>query len=111
MPEMHLRQLGCIALVDYLLKKIQKYKKNTKRIQKFKERGDSSKYSSIFLSKPTSKNLLSRWCEFMSFADFHDLPRRTASDKVLCDKTFHIVINRKYDGYQRALASVAKKSL
>ena len=44
--------------------------------------------------------------------DFKDLPRRTASDKILCDKAFDIAKNPKYDGYskydryQRGLASM-----
>ena len=33
----------------------------------------------------------------MAYGDFKDLPRRTASDKVLRDKTFYIVKNSKYD--------------
>ena len=38
--------------------------------------------------------------------DFKDLPRRTASDKVLCDNAFNIAKNQKHDGYQRHLASM-----
>ena len=45
----------------------------------------------------------------MGYGDFQDLPRRTASDKVLRDKAFHIAKNRKYDGYQRDLASMFYK--
>ena len=41
----------------------------------------------------------------MTYGDFKDLKRRTASDKVLRDKTFDIAKNPKYDGYQRRLAS------
>ena len=41
----------------------------------------------------------------MTYGDFKDLKRRTASDKVWRDKTFDIVKNPKYDGYQRRLAS------
>ena len=37
----------------------------------------------------------------VSYGDFKDLARRTASDKVLRDKAFNIAKNRKYDGYQR----------
>ena len=33
----------------------------------------------------------------MAYGDFKDLPRRTASDKVLRDKKFDIVKNSKYD--------------
>ena len=35
--------------------------------------------------------------------------RRTASDKILCDKAFNIAKNAKYDGYQRGIASVVYK--
>ena len=41
----------------------------------------------------------------MAYGDFKDLTRRTASDKILHDKTFNIVKNPKYDGYWRSLAS------
>ena len=39
----------------------------------------------------------------MVYADFKDLTRRTASDKILRDKAFNIAKNSKYDGYQRGL--------
>ena len=39
----------------------------------------------------------------------HDVPRRTAFDKVLRDKVFNIAKNPKHDGYQRALASMVYK--
>ena len=45
----------------------------------------------------------------MAYEDFKDLARRTASDKVLRDKAFNIAKNKKYDGYQRGLASMAYK--
>ena len=35
----------------------------------------------------------------MAYGDFKDLPRRTASGKVLCDNAFNIAKNPKYDGY------------
>ena len=34
----------------------------------------------------------------MAYGDFKDLPRRTASDKVMRDKTFNIAKNLRYDG-------------
>ena len=37
---------------------------------------------------------------------FKDLPRITASDKLLCDKAFNIVKNPTYEGYHCGLASV-----
>ena len=43
------------------------------------------------------------------YGDFKELARRTASDKVLRDKAFHIAKNPKYDGYQRGLASMVYK--
>ena len=42
----------------------------------------------------------------MVYGDFKDLKRRTASDKILRDKTFNIAINPKYDEYQRGIASM-----
>ena len=39
----------------------------------------------------------------MAYGDFKDLTRRKASDKILCDKIFHIATNSKYDGYQMVL--------
>ena len=45
----------------------------------------------------------------MAYEDFKDLPRRTASDKMLRDKAFNVAKNKKYDGYQRGLASMVKK--
>ena len=37
----------------------------------------------------------------MTYGDFKDLTRRTASDKILRDKALNIAKNPKYDGYQR----------
>ena len=42
----------------------------------------------------------------MSYGNFKDFPRRTASDRVLCDNAFRNAKNPKYDGYQRDLAPV-----
>ena len=42
----------------------------------------------------------------MTYGDFKDLTRRTASDKILHDIAFDIAKNPKYDGYQRDLASM-----
>ena len=44
----------------------------------------------------------------MAYVDFKSLPKRTASDKVLCDKAFDIAKNPKY-GYQCGLASMVYK--
>ena len=45
----------------------------------------------------------------MVYGNFKDLARRTASDKVLRDKTFNITKNTNYDGYQRGLNSMVYK--
>ena len=45
----------------------------------------------------------------MAYGDFKDLNRRTAADKVFCDKAFNIAKNSKYDGYQRGLDSMIHK--
>ena len=45
----------------------------------------------------------------MASADFKDLTRRTASDKILRDKAFDIAKNPKCDGYQRGLGSMLYK--
>ena len=45
----------------------------------------------------------------MTYGDFKDLKRRTASDKSLGDKAFNIAKYPKYDGYQRGLASMVYK--
>ena len=45
----------------------------------------------------------------MAYADFKNLARRTASDKVLRDKAFNIAKSPKYDGCQRGRASMVYK--
>ena len=45
----------------------------------------------------------------MAYGHYKDLNRRTATDKVLCDKTFNIAKNPKYDGYQCGLTSMGCK--
>ena len=42
----------------------------------------------------------------MAYGDFEDLSRRTAFDKVLCDKALNIANNPKYDEYQHGLTSM-----
>ena len=42
-------------------------------------------------------------------ADFKDLVRRTASDKILSDKVFNIATNPNHDGYQNRISSVVYK--
>ena len=47
----------------------------------------------------------------MAYRDFKDLAKRAAADKVLRNKAFKIASDRKYDGYQRGLASMVYKFL
>ena len=41
--------------------------------------------------------------------DYKDFTRRTASDKILCDKAFNIAKNPKHDGYHGGIASTIYK--
>ena len=73
------------------------FTKSKKRIQKFKQTGDS---------RYIYKNELDKACfqHDMAYEEFKGFKKRTASDKVLRDKAFNIAKNPKYDGYQRGLA-------
>ena len=84
-------------LVDHLIKTTKK------RIQKFKETGDS---------RYTYQNELDKaYFQYdMDYGDFKDFSRRTGSNKVLPDKAFSIAKYPKYDGYQRGLVSMVYKS-
>ena len=96
MPEMHLKQPGLTYSA------CGSFTKNKEIIQKFKETGDTSY---IY------KNELDKACfqHDMAHGDFKDLSKRTIADKLLRDKAFKIVSDRKYDGYQRELASMVYK--
>ena len=82
-------------LVDHL-------QKNKERIQGFKETGDSQY---IYQNKQDKACVQ----HDMAFGDFKDFARRTASDKILSDKSFNIAKNPKYAGYNRDLASLVYK--
>ena len=71
MLEMHLRQPQCTYSA------CGPFTKNKKRIQKFKNTGDT---------KYIYRNELDKACfqHDMAYGDFKDLPRRTVADKVLC---------------------------
>ena len=93
MPEMHLKQPGFTYSACGL------FTKNKKRIQKFKETGDTRYIQRKQLDKASFQHDL-------AYGDFKYLARRTASDKLLKDKAFNFAKNPKYDGYQRGLASM-----
>ena len=85
MPEIRLEQpqFTCSACGPFT--------KNKKRIQKFKETGDS---------RYVYRNELDKVCfqHDMDYGDFKGLERRTATDKVLRNKAFNIAKETKYDG-------------
>ena len=97
MLEMHSRQSGFSYSACGL------YTKNKEKIQKFKEVGDQ-----INLSGWTRQHLFSTWFDLRCIIN---LLRRTASNKVLCDKSFEIAGNSKYDGHQLGLPSIVHKFL
>ena len=82
MTKMHLIQPG------FTYSTYGQFTKNKERIQKLEETGDS---------RYIYQNKLDKAC-FQ-----HDI-RRTASDKVFCDKALNIAKNPKYDGFKEALA-------
>ena len=63
--------------------------KNKERILKFKEKRDS---------QYIDQNKIDKACfqHGMTYGDFKDLTRRTASDKILHSKAFNIATNPKY---------------
>ena len=96
MSEMHLKQPG------FTYSACGPFTKNKERIRKFKETGDTDY---IY------KNELGKACfqHDLAHGNFRDLAKRTAADKVLRDKAFNIASDKKYDGYQRGLASMLYK--
>ena len=85
MTKMHLRQPG------FTYSACGPFTKDKKRIQKFKETGDS---------RYIHKNELDKACfqHDMAYGDFKDLAKRAAAHKVLRDKAFNIAKDPKYDG-------------
>ena len=95
-PEMHLKQ------PEFTYSACGPFTKNKERIKNFKVTGDS-KY---FYQNELDKAFLQH---DMAYGDFHTIPRRTPSDKVLRAKPFNVSKNPKYDGYQTGLNSIAYK--
>ena len=91
MSETHLRQSG------FAYSACGPFTKNKKRIQRFKETGDSWYIYQNELDKACFQHDI-------ACGDFKDLHRRTFADKVFCDKAFNIAKDPKYDGYQGGLA-------
>ena len=74
------------------------FSKNFKRIKKFRKTGNL---------KYLYRNVLDEPCfsHKVHYSDSKDLTKRIISDEILKDRAYEIVINGKYDGYQRALVS------
>ena len=96
MPEMHLKQ------PEFTNSNCGPFTKNKERIQKFKATGDTSYIYKNELDKAFFQH-------DMAYGDFKYLARRTASDKVLRYKALNIAKNRRYNEYQRRLASMVHK--
>ena len=96
MPEMYLRQ------PQFTYSACGLFTKHKQRIQKFKETGDTNY---IY------KNELDKACfaHDAAYSDSKDLRKRTVADKILKNRAFNIAKDRKYDGYQRGLASMVYK--
>ena len=79
-----------------------RFTKHRERNQKFRE-ADNLKY--------LYRNELDKACfaHDAAYSESKDLAKRTTSDNILKDRAFEIVGNRRYDGYQRALASMVYK--
>ena len=78
---MQLRQPASLDKSGFTFKACGPFTKNKERIQKFKEAGDTNYICKNELHKPCFQH-------DMTYGDFKDLARRTASDKVLRDKAF-----------------------
>ena len=90
MPEMHLKQSALLNKSGFTYSACGPFTKHKERIQKFKATGDY-----IY------KNDLDKACfqHDMDYRYCKDLAKRTALDKVLCDKAFNIAKNPKHDRY------------
>ena len=96
MPELHLKQPG------FTFRAFGTFTKHCERIQKFRE--------TVNL-KYLYRNELGKACfaHDAAYSDSKHLAKRTVSDKILKDRAYEIARNRRYDGYQRALASMTYK--
>ena len=94
--EMHLKQ------PSFTYSACGPFTRNKERIEKFMKTGNTN-----FIYK----NELDKACfqHEMAYGKSRDLAKRTRSDKVRRDKSFKILSDSKYDGYQRGLASMVYK--
>ena len=96
LPELHLKQPG------FTYSACATFTKNRERIQKFRETGNL---------KHLYRNELEKSCFAYdaAYSESKDLAKKTLSDQVLKDRAHEIARNWKYDGYQRASASMFYK--
>ena len=96
MIELHLKQ----PRVTYSV--CRSFTKHRERIKKFRETGNL---------EHLYRNELDKACfaHDTAYSDSKDLAKRAISDKVLKGRAYEIARNRKYDKYQRALASMDYK--
>ena len=96
MPELHLKQRGFTYSV------CGPFTKHRERIQKYRETSNL---------KHLYRNELDKTCfaHDVVYSESKDSAKRTISDKILKDTASEIARNRRYDGYQRALAKIIYK--
>ena len=96
MIELHLKQPRFTYSV------CRSFTKHRERIKKFRETGNL---------EHLYRNELDKACfvHDAAYSDSKDLAKRAISDKVLKGRAYEIARNRKYDKYQRALASMDYK--
>ena len=100
MPELHLKQSG-FTYRRFTYSACGPFT-NRERIQKFRETGNLKHLYRDKLDK-------ARFAHNAAYSDSKDLATRIIWNKILKDKAYEIARNPKYDGYQRALASVVYK--
>ena len=89
-PEMHSKEAG------FTYSACGPFTKNKERIGKKLQK---FKYSRYIYRNELDK---ASFQHDMAYGNFKDLPRRTASGKVIRDKAFNIAKNSQYDVYQRS---------
>ena len=95
-PELHLKQPG------FTYSACEAFTKHHERIQKFRETGNLKHLYRNKLGK-------SRFAHYAAHFHSKDLAKGTIADQISKDRAYEIARNRKYDGYQRALASMVFK--
>ena len=93
MPKLHLKQPG------FTYSTCRQFSKHCGRIQKFRE---TSNLTHLYKNELDKAN----FAHDAAYSDSKDLGKRTTWDQILEDKAYQIAGNHKYDGYQRALASI-----